>query len=378
MKYFFLLYAFRNLYRNKTKSLLMILTIFLVLFLTIVIKSYQKGTENIFLYDLILSNISKKQIITINETNTIFKSQLVENFKGSPRLENIIFIKKNNSFQTLPKIFLLRGIDIHKEKKMIDFEKYLTQKKQSFLKENHIYMGEKNAIKNNYFLGDTLIFEYQSTKKKVIIAGLFHTPNPFLNEKIIISSLSFAQNLFSCEDCLTSFQLFEEKNIKINHSLKIQTWQQSMPDIAQMLLADSLVWDILLFILYVLTALSFVGMMNLQIISRKNEFLNLYYLGVLKYQIIIFICFECFFYFVISLFLAFIFTFPLLFYWEKNPIELTGIIAENLKNIGLKPVLAVKIELSIFIEPIKIIFYFLIFEYFLIFFQIKNNIFKSI
>ncbi len=375
MKYFFVTYAFRNLLRNKVKSLLMIFTLFLILFLTIVIKSYQKGTENIFLNDLILTNISKKQIITKNENEHFFSSQLIKHLEGSARFENIILVKKTSqsSSKTFPKIILLRGIDIDKEKKIIDFEKYITQK-INLNSENSIYIGQKNAEKNGYFLGDTLIFEHKLIQKKVIIKGLFHTPNPFLNEKIIISSLSFAQNLFSCADCLSSFQLFDHKNISINHSLKIQTWQESMPDIAQMLSADSLVWDILLFVLYILVALSFLGMMNLQIISRKNELLNLYYLGVLKYQIIIFLCLECIFYFVIGLFFAAICVYPLLFYWQKNPIELTGIIAESLKNIGLKPILSVKIEPSIFIEPIKTMFYFLVFQSFLIGYQVRNMI----
>ncbi|TAE50607.1 MAG: hypothetical protein EAY69_01380, partial [Cytophagales bacterium] len=157
-------------------------------------------------------------------------------------------------------------------------------------------------------------------------------------------------------------------------TLTIQTWQGSMPDIAQMLSADGLVWDILLFILYILIGLSFVGMMNLQIATRKNELLNLYYLGFLRYQILILIGLESLFYFLISLFFALLFVIPLLLYWQKNPIILTGIIAENLTNIGLKPILSVKITFDIFLVPIKIIFYFMIFHFFLIFYQVQKMI----
>lgn len=373
MKYFFIIYALKNLFSNKIKSFLMILIIFLVLFLTIIIKSYQIGTEHLFLNDLIFTNISPQQIIPKDEKKYTFESKdLPILINGTPRLENIILAKKINEKKNL-QTFFLRGIDFKKEKKILDYEKYFIQKNKKN-NENTLYIGQQLAEKNNYQLNDTLIFEYQNKQTKVIITGIFHTPNPFLNEKIMITNIGFAQKLLNCQNCLSNFQLFELPTSPLLPTLTIQTWQESMPDIVQMLSADGLVWDILLFILYILIGLSFVGMMSLQIATRKNELLNLYYLGFLRYQILILIGLESLFYFLISLFFALLFVIPLLLYWQKNPIILTGIIAENLTNIGLKPILSVKITFDIFLVPIKIIFYFMIFHFFLIFYQVQKMI----
>jgi cell division protein FtsX len=170
-----------------------------------------------------------------------------------------------------------------------------------------------------------------------------------------------------------SFPYLSQKK-QLDTSLQHQNWYEIMPEIKQMLEADKWVWEIFLMILSVLLFLSFLGMNLLQIQQRKQEIQIFYFLGISKIKIFWLFCIEIFFYCILALLFTFMLVMPLLWYWQNNPIILTGIVAKSLIEIGLTPTLILQLNIENLILPLKICFILILLQIPFIYFYLKKQL----
>ncbi len=357
--------AFRNVFRHFWRNMLVIFSVKVVLVVLLLVQSQKKGTHSHIIQKNIIASTGIAQIFPKNQEKTLFYKDFLE--------KNRAFFPKNTAF--VPRITQWAWGNAGKSQKPIQIigisqadEKNFDGifSKIDFLEGKNAFLGEKFKEKNAK-INDTLWINTQEKTDFYIIKGFFAFPNPVLNENAIIIPLHHAQKLYNLENqCSFLSVTTQEKaefsnnfiqNTKKNlqNSAKLLTWQESMPDIAQMLWLDKVGFLVLMTILCLVLALGLVGSVIILAQERKKEFLQLYELGVSKDFLVKWILSEWFLLLFFGIFGGILILLPVLYYFSNNPIILQGDIAQSLREIGFSAEIHFAFDVQIFFFPLCIL-----------------------
>ena len=375
MPIFSLNYPFKRFFYYKTRAFFGVISIFLSMFLTMLLIAYQEGSHQSFLNTLLQKSIGKTQI---HSQNTFFSQKEFQEKqfdKWDKILENTIFFEnKSNHLQTI----VLKSYEVQSSNNTKKFTNIITEniQKGKNLENNFqkkILIGKTFSKNNQLKIGDNLALNYKNKKEYFKIQGIIDWNIPIMDEQVILMSLQNAQVFLDCKDCLTQLISWKDtKKIPLKEPFFYKDWQEILPELSQMLEADKLVWFLMRWIIYIITSLGIFGIALMQQIERKEEFLMLYKIGVSSKTLRFWVFWELSLYFLIALFLTYFLGIPLLYYWQENPIYLRGELAKSLENLGLQAVLAVSLELKVLFSAFYIAFFGIVFSvFYALFFPIK-------
>ncbi len=212
--------AWRNLWRNKRRTLITSASVFFGVFLAVIMSSMQEGS-----YENMINNVVKfySGYIQIHEENywenkTLYNSfEYTEELKkkvanvneitmSSQRLES--FALASSEEITLP--VMIVGIDPPKEEKITELSKWLTDGKYLEMNDEEILLSEGLANNLNLNVGDTVSLLSQGYYGSLVadnfrVKGILKFPSPELNKQFSYISLQKAQRFYAAEGLLTYF-----------------------------------------------------------------------------------------------------------------------------------------------------------------------------
>ena len=379
--------AWRNIYRNRKRSLITITSIFAALFLIILMRALQFG-----FYDNIIKTVveSYAGYVEIHadgywdnqslDNSMEVDQKLINDINSVEGVENIVQRLQTFSLISMgekTKGGVINGVDISDEQKITDWNKKMVS--GSFdLGENEIIVGKGIAEYFDIRENDTLILYGQGYRGmmaagKYPVKGVIDLKNPDLNKLGIFMTIESARNYVSSEEISTHIiidkeQYYDEEKIVkdlsqiLSKEYEIMTWKETLPEIEQTITADSAGGLIMAFILYIIVVFGMFGTVLMMTEERKYEFGVLISIGMSRLRLFGIILIETIILSMIGVLLAIILTYPISYYFNLNPIDMAALMGEGadqmMEDLGFSPLAPMSISWDIPLSHALVIFIF--------------------
>lgn len=381
MKYY-LTFAWRNLWRNKKRTLLATSSVLFAVFFATAFRSTQSGQHEYFVQMSVSTYTGYLQIqgkgywdersfdYSFEQTDSL--TSLLKHTPHittiNPRIESVALA----SHELETRISPVFGIDPESENEMSGLRKRLV--KGSFISDSSrgVMIAEGLAERLNVGVGDSVVlfgqgYQGATAAEQLPIEGILHFPIPKINNAMIYLPLAKAQSLFNAYNRVTSIVLMiddaEEMNAlqsfltaAIDSNLVVMNWEEMSPEIVQAIQTDVASELIIMFILYTIIGFGVFGTVMMMTIERTREFGLLISLGMKRTRLLLVTTIEALLVSIIGAIAGSVAAFPLLYYLYRNPIHLTGDAAKAMLAYGFEPILPVSIDLPVFLSQTIAVF----------------------
>ena len=357
--------AWRNIWRNKKRSLITITAILIAVFLAIIMRSMQLG-----MYDNMIQNVvgSYSGHVQIHNEG-YWDEQTIDNaFADNDSLnqtienrEDVSVVTKRiqsgclSSFNDLSKFVFVTGIELEKEQRMTDWSKRLLE--GELLKEGNdaINIGKGIAKYYNLNVGDTMVFIGQGYHGMQAVGafpvgGILDMKNPNLNNVSVFMPLNMAQEFLSAQGMLS--QLIVSKAIygdedalaaslkeNLGQTYEVMTWREMMPELQQIIQADSAGGLVMVFILYMIITFGIFGTVLMMTQERKYEFGVVVSIGMKKLKLMITMVYETIFLTSIGVLAGILCSRPIVLYYHNNPFRFPEEQVKMIENQGFEAII---------------------------------------
>jgi len=379
--------AWRNIYRNKKRSLITITSIFAALFLIIFMRALQFGFYDNLIKTVVESYAGYVEVHAKGfwdnqnlENSMVVDNELIKNIKSVNGVENTV--ERLQSFSLIStgektRGGVINGVVIEDEQKITDWNKNIID--GSFqLERNEIIIAKGIAEYFDLQIGDSLILYGQGYRGmmaagKYPVKGIIDLKNPNLNKLGIFMTLESARDYVSSDNISTHIiidkrQYYSEDKILndlesiLSSDYEVMTWKETLPEIEQTITADSAGGLIMAFILYIIVVFGMFGTVLMMTEERKYEFGVLISIGMSRIRLFSIILVETVILSMIGVVLAILVTYPISYYFYLNPINIVTLMGEGadvmIEEFGFDPVVPFSISLDIPFSHALIIFTF--------------------
>jgi len=371
----YLTLAWRNVWRNKRRSIITIISIAFAVLLACIMRSMQLGSyermiENAARFYTGYIQIHKNGYWDDKVIDNVFNSDnrlvsKIEGIKGVeaivPRVESFALA----SYETKTKGAMVLGIDPEKENS-------LTQPKEKLIRGSYLEADDKSVLVGeglaNYLgisLQDTLVLISQgyhgaNAAGIYLVKGILKFPVPEQNNQTVLMPLKETQWFFNLENQLTSLALVIDKadhvkrisreiNSEIDTAaLEVMGWEEMMPDLVQGIEIDNISGKVMLWILYAVIGFGMFGTFLMMTAERMYEFGVMMSVGMkrLIMQFIIFL--EMVMMTSIGTLVGVIISLPIITYYFHHPIYFSGESAKAFETFDVEPAYFFSVEPSLF------------------------------
>lgn len=373
--------AWRNLWRNRTRTLITMASVFFAVLLSVFTMSLQKGvwdnlTKNVVSFyagyaQIHLNGYWEEQILdngfTYSDTLNQMVLQQPHITATTPRLESFALA----SSEQITKPGLVVGVDPVKENTVTKLEQKLVS--GSFLQntDKAALVSEGLAKKLQLNPNDTLVllgqgYHGNTAAAKYPIKGLVKFASPDLNESIVYLPLPEAQYFYSAPNMLTSLVLslddpvnlekvVSELKPKIGSQYELMSWKEMMPEIQELIRTKEGSTYIIIAILYLLVSFGIFGTLLMMTAERRYEFGMLMAIGMKRGTLAAVVLVESLLVTITGCIAGVLFSIPLVAYLHTHPIRFSGQMAEMYEQFGFEPVLPTVFSPSVITEQTIIV-----------------------
>ena len=377
-----ILLAWRNLWRNKRRTLITVASVFFGVLLSTLMSSMQEGS-----YSSMIDNIVKFYSGYIQIQNEEYWDNKTINYAMEPtqelfstaasvpevthittRLESFAL----SSSETITRGSMVIGIDPEKENDITELKKWITDGSYISSGDDGVLVGSDLAKYLNMQVGDTLVmigagYHGVSAAGKYPIRGILKLPNPELNKQTVYMELKNSQEFFSAENLVTSMIIMVEDQYDLKPALRklsgqiespytVMAWNEMHPEILQMVEGDRAGALVMKAILYILIGFGIFGTIMMMVAERTREMGVMVAIGMQKFKLAGMMFFETIYIGLIGVLVGFAGSIPLITYFYNNPVRLTGSAAETMEQMGIEPYMYFSWLPSVFYNQVITVF----------------------
>ncbi len=374
--------AWRNLWRNRKRSLIAAASVFFGVILSVFLTSMQEGSfhnmvDNMVKFTTGYAQIQQKDFHDNRSINNSFKVSAVLDSLLNTQSEITVYTQRIESFALASSgensygVSVI-GINPGVEEQISGFSKWVNQ--GAYLKsgEPGILIGESLANNLKIELGDTLALLGQGYHG-VQVAGLFPVsgilkfPVMEMNRGIVYMDLNRARDFYDLPNGLTTLvimakgpediqQITSSVKRKLPEELEFYTWEDLQPQLVQLIDGKRSSAKIFKGILFMVIGFGMFGTVIMMMAERIRELGVMIAIGMRRIRLILILFTESLLIGFLGVLFGFIFSYPFIVYLSRNPINLTGNIEETINQMGFEPILEFSNNLSIFLHPAITIF----------------------
>lgn len=373
---FILQLAWKNLWRNRVRSMITIAAIFFAVLLSVLTNSFKSGIFDNLVKNLVglysgYLQVHQKgywdnQILDNSlETSAGLVKKLLANKNVSAvsaRLESFALASSGE----ITKGCLVIGIQPQEEDKITRPASKLVQGDYLHPHDKGVLVAEGLLKRTKLQVNDTIVllgqgFHGSTAAGKYPIRGVLRFGLTDINDKLIYMPLPLAQELYGAENRATSYTLSlkNEKHLAetanvlksaLDSNYEIMTWEEMMPDIKQHIVADTRNMFIVQAILYLLISFGIFGTLLMMMAERKYELGMLVAIGMSKFNLAILLLLESVLTVFLGSILGILTSIPIVYFFNKNPIRIGGDIAKAYEQFGFEAVFPTYIQADNFIS----------------------------
>ncbi len=357
--------AWRNLWRNKRRSIITISAIVFAVVLSVLLDSVKKGLldkmkENVvgFYHGYVQVHRNGYWDDKTIDNSFDYDSMLIASLQRReevdeviPRLESFVLAAS----ESMSKGSMLVGVDPEKEDAV-------TTLKSKLIKGNYLQDGDHAVMVTtglaDYLrlgLNDSLVVLGQgyhgvSAAGKYPIKGLIKFGSPELNKGLIYLPIGESQHLFGADNKVTAFVLkldnireaqktSEELGAMLPHDeYETMSWQQMLPELDQVIQGEEAENKIFQVVLYMLIAFGIFGTILMMTMERQFEFGVMVAIGMNKAMLSLVVVLENIFLSILGAIVGVMVSLPVVLYLYRFPVSLSGQLAEAYENFGMEPI----------------------------------------
>jgi len=379
--------AWRNIYRNKKRSLITITSVFAALFLIILMRALQFGFYDKLIETVVESYAGYVEIHADGfwdnqslDNSMQVDQQLLDDIQSVEGVENIV--QRLQTFSLISvgektKGGVINGVNLSEEQKITDWNKKMVS--GSFdLRDNEIIIAKGIAEFFSISENDTLILYGQGYRGmmaagKYPVKGVIDLKNPDLNKIGLFMTMESVRNYVSSDEISTHIIIDKEKyynedkivedlGIILSDDYEVMTWKETLPEIEQTITADSAGGLIMAFILYVIVVFGMFGTVLMMTEERKYEFGVLISVGMSRIRLFGIILIETIILSMVGVVLAVMVTYPISIYYNINPIDMAILMGDGadqmIEEMGFSPMIPMSISWDIPLSHSLVIFIF--------------------
>ncbi|MCB0282171.1 MAG: ABC transporter permease [Calditrichaeota bacterium] len=374
--------AWKNIWRNKKRTVIVSASVFFAVILACVMRSAQLGS-----YSYMIDSAAKMQTGYLQiqgekfwENRSLDESiQLTSGFQDSlqkinhitsltPRLEAFALLSKDSITKVSPVI----GIDPQKEHNMTELDKKLVSGQYLQSGDQGIIIASGLAKRLKAVLGDSIVlygsgFHGQIAAAELKITGIVELPLPQMNEAMAFIDLPNAQYIYAAPGRITSLSIMIDniRNLEtvndavhgmLTNKLTVMTWDEMMPDLVQSIEMDNASGLIMIGILYMVIAFGVFGTIMMMTAEREKEFGILNSIGMKKQRMIFVSLIESVMISLIGVVFGVLGSIPITAYLKANPIVLSGDSAAAWESLGIEPIMTFSVNPDIYFWQSIIVF----------------------
>jgi putative ABC transport system permease protein len=373
--------TWRNLWRNKRRTIITIASISFAVLLAIVMKSLQDGV-----FDNLVKNVVGfySGYIQVHK-NGYWNEQILENsftlndsITGKlkqphvkavvPRLESFALASSGNT----TKGCMVVGTDPVKENALTLLQSKLVSGSYINGSDEAVLIAEGLAKRLNISTGDTIVLLGQGYQGNIAagkypVKGIVKFAQPQLDGELVYLPLALAQQFLSAENMATSLvlalddpnnQQIVEQQLQqtISKDYEVMTWQQMMPEIENHIKADAAGLYVFTGIFYIIIAFGIFGTILMMTAERKYEFGMLVAIGMKKIRLALMLLSETLLISICGTAVGILASVPVVLYLEKNPIQLSGEMASAYEQFGFEAIFPAIFSVDILVSQSAVVF----------------------
>ena len=374
--------AWRNLWRNRKRTLITVASIFFGVYISTVMSSMQEGSYSGMIDNIVKFYSGYLQIHNEDywDNKTINNSfdendSLINKIKSVKEITQVT--KRIESFALMSSGNLslgaaVVGISPQSEDSITHLSKWISSGKYLTTKDDGILMGAALAKYLKVKVNDTIVMLGQgyhgaSAADKFVVRGILNFPSPELSKGFVYMSLNKCQNFYSANNLLTSYVLMvsdpyhvakakRKLTQLISLPYKVMTWSEMQPEMLNMIESDRAGGIIMKFILYIIIGFGIFGTIMMMISERKREFGVMIAVGMQKSKLRNILIYEILLIGLIGIIAGFIAGIPTIAYYYANPIVLTGDAAKTMVDMGIEPLMQFTWKASVFYYQAIVVF----------------------
>lgn len=373
--------AWRNIWRNKRRSLITIGSILFAVFFALIMRLFQEG-----MYEMMVDNmvsvstghlqIHKKgywddksidNVITVDE-NMLAEIKSIENVsRVCPRIESFAWVNTNDLGRGSIVVGLDPAIDVIKLNEKISAGEMLK------IGDRSIMIGEGMAEYFGVDIGDTLVmlgqgYHAQTAAAAYPIGGILHFGNPKFSDNLVVMPLPLAQEFCSTEDRvssvlialddITAFKEVKQQIAGIEHTelFDVLDYEEMIPEVLEAIQADRIGGKLFIGILYIIISFGILGTVMMMTAERMYEYGVLISIGMHRFRLFMVTLRESILIALSGVVLGFLVAFPLIYQMHYDPLPFAEEEMEAFKSFGIEPAYYAVIDLQLCFEHMLIIF----------------------
>lgn len=378
----FLRLAWRNIWRNKRRTIITASSIAFALLFSILMRSFQIGSYGHMIDNMVQSytgyiQIHQKGYWNDRTIDNSFESdqEMIKKIAGLqnitaliPRLEYFALASEGQKTKGVA----VCGIVPESETKLTKLSDKIISGRYLEQTDTTVMIAEGLARYLNMKIGDTLVLIGQgyhgvSAAEKFVISGVLHFASPALNNQMVYLSLAVAQNFFSAPNRLTSLainlkdfndlQATKKQLLAIVPSDKYEVldWKIMLGELVEFIQLKQGSTYILLSILYLVVAFGIFGTLMMMVSERTREFGMMLALGMKKIHIAMVVMIEMIFLSFIGILSGISLSLPIILYYYHHPLHLVGEAAKTMIELDIEPVMPVALRSDFIINQCLVI-----------------------
>ncbi len=368
--------AWRNIWRNKRRTLITIASVFFALLLSLVMRSMQVGSYGYMADGIVEAYTGSLQIHrngywqdpTLDNTfpsspELLLKIDSLENVKAViPRLESFALASTGEHTKGI----LVVGVDPEKELELTHPDRKLIEGVYFDGSPDGVLVSSRLAEFLNLSLNDTLTMlstGYHGASAAGIypVIGIIKMPNPELDRRIVYMTLPNAQDFYGAYNMLSSLVINVYDSDMLNKTQKqlialldneqyeIMDWKEMNPELVQQIQSDQTGGYIMLGVLYLIVGFGVLGTLIMMTNERRREFGVMVAVGMPKRKLGLILTIEMLMMGLVGAASGVIGSIPVIGYLVRHPIRFSGEYAELFEIYGFEPIMPAEFDVSYFV-----------------------------
>lgn len=374
--------AWKNLWRNKRRTLITVASIFFGVLLSTIMSSMQDGTYgNMIDMSVKLAsgylqiqhpeyqdNKSINNIFTPSDILLKSLDDIKEITSTSKRLESFALLSSGPNTRGGAVI----GFEPAKDKETSNLQNWVSKGKFLEPDDRGVLVTYNIAKHLGIGVNDTIILISQGYHGVTAaglypVKGILEFSTPQMNSIGVFMDINLAQEFYSAPDMITSLMIMVndytsvtpvERKLKhiTNGDFTVLNWKELNPEVVQFIESDKSSGIVMKAILYIVIGFGIFGTIIMMVAERKRELGVMVAVGMQKTKLSIILLYETILIGIVGVISGFIVSIPVILMLVGNPIELPQELAEAYLQYGFEPYMFFGTAPSVFVNQVVTIF----------------------
>ncbi|MCB0429898.1 MAG: ABC transporter permease [Flavobacteriales bacterium] len=366
--------AWRNLWRNRRRSVITLVSVALAVILSSLMMSIKNGVYANMIESLMGSFTGYIQLHAKGyweEKNLDESLELTDSLKASlnnrnelngflPRIETGVLAASGN--QT--KFSMLVGMDPEAEDRNAHLSERVSTGSYLTPDDKAVLVGAGLAEYLKLDAGDTIVLLSQgyhgsNAAGKYPVKGIIHFGSPELSKQLVILPLKEAQWLLDMPERMTSLILIPKKpghadviashlNESAGPGYEVLSWQTMNPSLVRMMATDKVEGYVFMSVLYLIISFGLFGTMLMMLAERRHEFGVLVAMGMRRGMLARMVWIELCMLSLLGAVIGIAGAFPVCAWFHYHPISLGDQLKDMVEEYGMEAVMQASMNPLIF------------------------------